>query len=58
MFTGILVGIGILVVEVVLGSLFQTISFAMVDISLFLIECFGLMLFGAIGGIIGINLKY
>lgn len=58
MFTGILVGIGILVVEVVLGSLFQTISFAMVDISLFLIKCFGLMLFGAIGGIIGINIKY
>lgn len=58
MFIGILVGIGILIIEIVLGSVFQTISFEMVDVSLFLIKCFGLMLFGAIGGIIGINIKY
>lgn len=57
MFVGVLTGLLILLFIILTGLLFQTISFEMIDLSLFLVKLFGLMLFGAIGGIIGINLK-
>ncbi|MBP0979871.1 MAG: TIGR04086 family membrane protein [Oscillospiraceae bacterium] len=57
MITGIITGLVILAVIFLTGLLFQTVSFEMIDLSLFLIKLFGLMLFGAVGGIFGINIK-
>lgn len=56
MFLGLITGSIILLVIVLIGLVCQTISFEMVDLSLFLIKLFSLMLSGAIGGILGINI--
>ncbi len=57
MFLGIITGLFILFLVIVAGLLFQTISFCVIDFSLFFVKLFGLMLAGAIGGIIGINVR-
>lgn len=58
MIIGIVTNLAILAIVFLMGLLFQTVSFEMIDLSVFLIKLFGLMLFGAIGGILGINIKH
>ena len=58
MIVGMIVGISVLLIIILSGLLLQTISFEVVDLSLLLVKLFGLLLFGAIGGILGINLNY
>lgn len=57
MILGIVTGLSILFVIVMAGVLFQTVSFEIIDFSLFFVKLFDLMLAGAIGGIIGINVR-
>ena len=58
MFVGMIVGIIFLPIVILTGILFETFSFEVFDLSLLFTKIFGLMLFGAVGGILGINLKF
>lgn len=55
MVMGIFVGLFDLLAIVFLSVIFHTVSFEMVNLSLFFVKLFCLVLFGAIGGILGIN---
>ncbi len=57
MVIGIFVGLFDLLLVVFLGVMFCTVSFDIIDISLFFVKFFSLVLFGAIGGIFGINTR-
>ena len=55
MYIGMLSGIFLLFFVISLGLLFQTVSFGLINLSLFLVKFFGLALMGSIAGIIGVN---